>query len=79
MVVVDICHYRQFYRGGIPFYRTAYKFVESYSLFSEYISEPEVQVDGIHGECNGFEIFLKDVVQAPGQVGVYGKVLIGTP
>ena len=45
----------------------------------ERVTEPEVQVDGVHGEGNGVEVFLEDVVQTPSQVGKDVQMLEGTP
>ena len=46
---------------------------------SEYISEPEVQVTGVHGEGDGFKILLEDVVQSPCKVGMYSEVFVSSP
>ena len=45
----------------------------------EYIPEPEVQVNGVHGKGDSFEILSEDVIQSPREVGVYGKVFVCTP
>lgn len=45
----------------------------------ERVSEPYVQVNRVHGKRDGLEILLKDVVQAPREVGVDVQVLEGAP
>lgn len=46
---------------------------------SEGIAEAYVEVDGIHGEGDGLEVFLEDVVQPPLEVGMDVEVAEGTP
>ena len=41
---------------------------------SECIAESQIQIDGIHGEGYGLEIFFEQVVQSPGEMGIYLQV-----
>lgn len=45
----------------------------------ERIPESYIQIDGIHGKCNGVEFFLEDVIQSPSEVCVNIQVLESFP
>ena len=45
----------------------------------EGVAEAYIKVDGIHGEGDGLEVFLEDVVQTPVEIGVDVEVAEGTP
>lgn len=45
----------------------------------ERISESHIQVNGIHSESNGIEIFLENIIQAPSQVSVNVQMLESSP
>ena len=43
----------------------------------ESISPSDIEVDGIHIECNSLEITIKYIAYAKLHVGVYAKMLVG--